>query len=260
MMRYESGITGIDYPFFTTVDGSGRQSSGKVLLTTYGQTLFEQETAIFEAVHNIMIYLRTIEKEKCPFTDKRSAGIKVDLGKNRSLQYIKAGSQSFAFKLLWDRDKYVIKMRRGQGLSSKTPEPIVLSQSYITEMLQTESIATNFETALADMNLGLNQFVFSTDMVCCVKFADQVPYNVQKFRARVEEVTPRLGLLLYSYIRSEYLSGNILWENIDLDLYDYKKRAREDNFILEENNRLVWIDPFVKSPSRFKQFVTGITT
>jgi hypothetical protein len=135
-----------------------------------------------------------------------------------------------------------------------------ISQQYTNEMLQTAQVATDLSLDLDRLKVKLQQFLFATNDICMVRFAEgDSPGWKQLGPNRIFQ----LHNLVFDYIQKKRTSGNVLWRNIYAHALDSQMQPHYKDFVLGKDGKtLTWVDPFVYAADTgrfnfYKQRVEG---
>jgi hypothetical protein len=152
-----------------------------------------------------------------------------------SLQKYRCGHQSEVY-LLELEDKYIIK----------TQQPYTdIDQPYVNEMLQTQTVAAEFNRYLTDFQFGFQRFLFASSFISCTA------YEPGCYPTEQELETPQVAMMcsmVEQYVNQKQLEADPLWKNIIVDYQYYDIEGwRINNFIQRPDGYTIWIDPFFYS-------------
>ena len=177
--------------------------------------------------------------------------LQIDL--DTKLTYLGGGSQSHAHLLQIGNEYIVVKTRSARAdLIDRTG----LTQPYINEMLQTQSIAKDLKIGLAEIGIGFPRFLFASGQVSCVRFEQ----GHEPSEKRINKVKNDLFNLIENYIKRR--RENDLWKNIYADMVAFgTNKPRVDDIIEKNDGGLVFIDPFIyqtERPTKFQRLKARI--
>ncbi len=244
-----SGLFSKDGKGLAYLDGAGINIKAGILISPDGEDFIKENPGILKWIDQGLAIFEKGNKLNTTQTkiileddDKNPVG---------ALEYIKSGGQSNFYILVVGGKKYAIKTHRDRKFGEAKES---ISQPYINEMLQTQSVAHDLERRLADLNVKMANFIFASGQVSCTSYEE----NASNYLKLTFEIIRQLQFYLNIYLSMKRdSSNNPLWENVrvDLEVYnDYHEMTVNlcrKNFISRADGELVWIDPFIHFRSMF---------
>lgn len=178
--------------------------------------------------------------------DMGGIGNQLQIDSNTKLTILGQGAQSRAH-LIEIGEEFIVVKTRSTLADSKTQSNV--TQPYINEMLQSQSMALDLKTDLAEIGITFPRFLFSSGQVSCIRFEQGRQPNEQ----RINKIKNILSMLFSNYINQR--RSNPLWKNVYIDIVNWmSNKPRVDDIIEKEDGSLVFIDPFIYQPKRPTSF------
>ncbi len=152
-----------------------------------------------------------------------------------SVAALDQGGQSKLYKFFINGSTYVGKTQTQQEISV-----YYNNQSYVTEMLQIQTLAAEKAKQLEQINVALPEIYFATSQFMLREFIRGKELDSQA-TARIE--SPLIELL-GEFLRQKRRQDSRLWSGVKSDLNYSGQDFKTNNFIQEESGRVVMIDPF----------------
>jgi hypothetical protein len=162
------------------------------------------------------------------------------------------GDQSYVYLMEFHASgkQYIIKERVPSSL---------ISQSYMHEMFQTQTMEQELTKELGLLGVRLQHFLFATKSLCCVEFVEGEASTWGNFDVKRAFT---LQNIVVDYLRNKRINGSNIWWHIYPHILDSMKRLKYTEFILNDNdNSVTWIDPFVftDNPGSLNFFADKLT-
>jgi hypothetical protein len=207
-------------------DREGDEVKAGLLVSKQGEDLLKANTGILQRIDHGLTHFAANP------TDEEAFALSDDL----HMKKIGSGSQSDVYLLTSGQEKYVVK---------KNTSGDDLSQPYINEMLQSQSIAADLDKQLKSANMEMPTFLFASGQMSCVQYEEGKEPTKDRLEARFSSIIPDLK----SYIENQNHTGNNLWNDIVLDTDSFvgfrPNGLKTNNFIERPDGTIVYIDPFL---------------
>ncbi len=165
----------------------------------------------------------------------------LDLGAGIKIAGFMRGGQSMLYMVKIDEEYYILKtkLNRADGLD--------VSQSYINEMLQTQSVEVDLKVELERFEVVMPRVLFATQQMMFRKFEVGTrsgtlgSWNIKKRNEFTDIVS--------QYVKAQGEQNSSLWQNVQADVigsnFPGTYAFKNDAFIAREDGEMVWVDPFV---------------
>ncbi|MBI2626738.1 MAG: hypothetical protein HYW77_00635 [Parcubacteria group bacterium] len=202
-----------------------------LLLSPFGERLIKSYPGLLKEIERGLIEIENTFQEG---TMKPKEW--VDLSSGAKLKALTRGGQSKVYVLEIGEEKYILKTE-----VPKMRHFGDVSQPYINEMLQAQSIEADLREELNKLGIKMPTFLFASGQVSCIKFENGTEPSQEEVLAKASKLVE----LLVGYIKKKQIEKDELWKNIRIDLANRLKMAiKTDNFIKKDDGSYVWIDPF----------------
>lgn len=233
-------------PIKSYKDREFNETKAAMLVSREGEEFIRQNPGILNDIDLGLTQITSMDQSDSPL----QTGAEVELGrqengaKKRTIKKLftgHQGNQSLVYLLEIGSEKYVIKKH-----TSKNDSGVKLTQPYINEMLQTQSLAADLQTELAAARVEMPTYIFATGQVSCAKFVEGIPPTEKQLENTLQ------GFLasVTNYIADQQSD---LWSCIHTDAKVFLTtpatvRYKTDNFIQRADGSMVWVDPVFYDP------------
>ncbi|MFS8130355.1 MAG: hypothetical protein ACMG57_00085 [Candidatus Dojkabacteria bacterium] len=155
----------------------------------------------------------------------------ISLGDGISLEFINAGSFSIVYKMNIDGKSFIVKL-----LNSEMQQTV----NYMSEMNRMNKLDQELGEFLNSQNVYIPSYEFSTVNMCCRQMIDGRQLSRNEAQPIVENIEEEMN----SFLERMKVTNKALWGNIQIDLRDKIGLISGNNFILAEDGKIYFIDPF----------------
>lgn len=213
-------------------DNEYNERIAELLISTEGKKMIQAHRGILHDIERGMLIMMT-ERQTGSLQNKKRA----ELGDNRRMSLVSQGGQSLVYLLEIGDKKYIIKRKAAlaSGLAN-------VSQPYINEMLQCQTLAHELKTELERSKISLVPFMFASGKTSCVEFIEGAHPSEEELMSALTKNNLLHKLVTFLEVKR---TTDPVWKNIQFDLLNnLEQKLKTDNFIKRVDGSLVWIDPF----------------